>query len=405
MRKIMCLATLMCALVVGGVAPTEAKVAFELDIDPNDPCQAGGAPCHYLFYAQQGSNAGGITMARRSDSAANWYSYDLPISTTTQVQAGYFCCELGERMLVVIYTDAQGRLASRASDDYGKSWEAGGFFSPFTEGVELFGLALAPVSRQVTVVNYAFGIRQLQNYSYRRGDLHQDPDIPILVPNDTPHWDLAGFNRTQSIRFGIKSDVLSMIYQLFSDEHGDNTSNHFNGELALAYVDEDNHIRLTFVERHVRREDSDEPYYRWRYHRTLSDHSDNEPHENPFDGKFGRADDRYKPQTAWVFDEANDQFLLAVRNNDNKTGVFRVPSDQLTNIRQYSNFEVWKKNRQNVAGAWRFATTNEIFILEVVGANQDKIIGIREDGSTPTLYRRPNVPLKPRVSMFNVPSQ
>ncbi|MDX1410973.1 MAG: hypothetical protein R3351_02340 [Nitrospirales bacterium] len=395
----------MCALVFGVVAQTEARVAFELDIDPNDPCQTGSVSCHYLFYAQQGSNEGDITMARRSMDGGNWFSYDLPISTTTQVQAGYFCCELGERMLVVIYTDAQGRLASRASDDYGKSWEAGDFFSPFTEGVELFGLALAPISRQVTVVNFASGIRQLPNYTFRRGDLHFDPERRIEIPNDTPHWDLAGFNRTQTIRFGIKSDGLSMIYKLLSDDHGQNTSNHFNGELAIAYIDEDSHIRITFVERHLRRADSPEPYYRWRYHRTLSSHNDDEPHENPFEGKFGRADDRYYPETAWVFDGADDQFLLAVRSHDNESGVFRVPSDQFTNIRKYSNFEVWAKNRQNVAGAWRNDLTNETFILEVVGDNQDRIIGIKEDGSKSTLYHRSNIPLQPRVSMFTVPNQ
>ena len=408
MRTKTLLVSMLVALLLSSVEQTEARVAFELDIDPNDPCQEGGEPCQYLFYAQEGSNEGGITMARKPVDGANWYSYDLPISTTTQVQAGYFCCELGEPMLVVIYTDGQRRLASRASDDYGKTWEAGEFFSPFAEGRELFGLAMAPVSRQVTVVNFAFGIRQLQNYSYRRGDLHFDSERRIEIPNDTPHWDLDGFNRTKTIRWGIQSDVLSMIFNLFSDEHGQNTSDHLSGDLAMAYVDDDNHLRLTVVRKHVRRRQSNIPYYRWRYDGVLSGHNPGEPHRRRIPGFRKRftlgTDDRYHPQTAWVYDGSNDQFLLAVMTVDNKFGVFRVPSDKLTKIKKYSNFEEWARHRSKVAGAWRNNLTNEIFILEVVGDNQDRLIGIKNDGSRTALYSRPNHPLKPRVSMFTMPA-
>jgi hypothetical protein len=71
------------------------------NIDPTDPCQGGAVDCTYIFTARSGSNKR-ITMARRKVkefddySSTDWYYYDLPYYTKSQVQAGYFIDENNE---------------------------------------------------------------------------------------------------------------------------------------------------------------------------------------------------------------------------------------------------------------------------------------------------------------------
>ena len=100
---------------------------YVVSADPTDPCAEGAVDCTYVFTARSGSDKQ-ITMARRpvgienshdSDNHSNhgdeyrstdWYYYDLPIYTKSQVQAGYYIDENNKLVLMMVYSaDKEGK--------------------------------------------------------------------------------------------------------------------------------------------------------------------------------------------------------------------------------------------------------------------------------------------------------
>ncbi|MHC4139329.1 MAG: hypothetical protein ACYSR1_05685, partial [Planctomycetota bacterium] len=130
MRKFILYAGMALVLSFYTAAKIEAgSERFTVPIDSRDPCCVGGTvECTYVFTAKSGSTKQ-ITMARRPAkvlddySSTDWYYYDLPVYTKSQVQAGYYHDENNNLVLRMVYSadkeDKGGAIVIRSSRDYG----------------------------------------------------------------------------------------------------------------------------------------------------------------------------------------------------------------------------------------------------------------------------------------------
>jgi hypothetical protein len=278
--------------------------------------------------------------------STDWYYYDLPVYTKTQVQAGYYLDENNELVLRMIYSadkeDKSGAIVSRISKDYGATW---------TESVTinkdkvLFGLSVAPYSSYVAVFNHSK--LNLWKYVY----VVEANEFQWLKQGNTlniNHPDTQSSNDTKGVSVIFKDPLVS-----------------------VAFVNCKKKLKIK------------------NYSTSASQWTN------------GLDDSGYNNDTAWLCNDGNTaslQFLAAKRNN---VGVHTT-----SNLTDYSDFNNWTdQGKFPVSGIWRCPLTVRVYALST--DNQD-LFGIANPDyeQKKVLYKsNQNSSFQRRVSMFNVPAK
>ena len=287
------------------LANANGSGAFTLPIAKLDICDGGKNECRYVFTAKDGSNKQ-ITMARISEDGI-WYYYDMPIFTKTGVQAGYYYDTNNTNnnlVLMVVYSADQegksGATVSRVSYDYGENWTAS---LNITNNQHKFGLAVAPDSRYVAILNN--GKIKMKKYE---NDGTWEQVGPQVHANQT-----------------INSNGLAVIRESGPGEY-----------VSVSYV-------------------NGNTIYIKNYN---LDHEIWDPIE---------IYDKFTNDTAWLKDRSSPNYYLAAKNKgggDKKLGV--IVTTDLVNPAKYLPFKEWvQKGNYPISGLWQ-ADDEIIYILSTV---------------------------------------
>jgi hypothetical protein len=373
MRKFILYAGMAFILSFCAVAKVEAgRWPFTIEIDSTDPCAGGAVDCTYLFTAKDSSSNKIITMARRPVAlesehdagdhsnhgdeyrSTDWYYYDLPIYTKSQVQAGYFIDTKDNKLvLMVAYSadkeDKSGGIVSRTSADYGETWTSS---IDVSSNKHPFGLAVAPNSRYIAIqANSAnFKLRYLSRYT-------TSPNKYRWVQKDE---EAAGEDHYISLDAGL-SVIANDSYVVLSFIHGSGKSGTREFDISSEeWLDRSN---MTSYKNH-------------------------------------------SSSTAWLCNDTgtNSGFSLAAKRK-NSNGKKRIGVHPTDDLLDYSTFIEWnsRENDLPVSGMWKCPDNDNKYILAV---DDQRIWGLRDDGSASLLYEsNQNTSLQRRVSMFNVPAK
>ncbi len=348
MKKFLLYAGMAFMLSFYTVAKIEAgSGGFNISIDSSDPCAGGAVDSTYVFTAKGGSN-NPITMARREVkavddySSTDWYYYNLPVYTKSEVQAGYYIDENSDLVLIMVYSADQegksGATVSRTSTDYGENWSAS---MDITDKQRTFGLAVAPSSYYVATTN------------------HTNITLHKLVSDTNYSWSKE--NNTLDI------------------SHPDTqTSNNTRG---LSVIFEDPLVSVAFVNCKKR--------LKVKNYSTSGSTWTN--------GLEGRD---YNNDTAWLCNDigATKQFLAAKKKN--------VGVRTTSNLTDYSDFSNWTdQGKFPVSGMWRCPLTVRVYELSTDDQKLYGIANPDYEQKKVLYESNQNSSFQRRVSMFNVPAK
>ncbi len=357
MKKFILYAGIALVLSFYAVTKIEAETVagsegFSKHFEHDDPCAEGAVDCTYLFSARSGSDKR-ITMARREVkelddySSTDWFYYDLPIYTKTQVQAGYYVESDGGLVLVVAYSADQegksGAIVSRISRDYGKTWSES---MNATNNKHKFGLAVAP-------------------YSY-----------------------YIAYDDNQKIR--LRKFVEGTGWMDLDNKSGGGTAVTSNG-LAVLYDDTLSSNPLVSVA-YVAISSGDNVNDRMRIR-----------NYNTSESSWMKVMDSWNGSNdaAWLCNDtvqASGQYLAAKEKLENKK---KLGTYFTSDMDSFGSFDKWRETGDHpVSGMWKCPETEGMYILAV---KDQQILGYDEQGVETSLYKsNQDSSFQRRVSMFNV---
>jgi hypothetical protein len=387
MRKFILYASMAFVLSFYAVENIEAgligKIKKIIKAEPTDPCAGGAVACTYVFTARSGSDKQ-ITMARRpvvehnhdsnidydshSDEyrSTDWYYYDLPFYTKSQVQAGYYIDENNKLVLMVAYSaDKEGKsgaIVSRYSEDYGETWSES---IHVTNNQHKFGLAVAPNSSFTAIFNDEE--IKLREFTFLHGTTNGTIEDKI--------WHYHSDNNKAFSPGPLASTGLSVIYS-------DTLSVPL---ISVAYVEYNREKSWSAIRRREYKVVGNEDNRSWLSREEIPDCL------------------RHVDDTAWLYDDDEDKFLLATKGRID--GNMSIGIHSTDDLRNYEGFVAWldKGDSYNVSGIWKCPDSAITYILII---DNEEIWGLVENGGTTLLYvSNQNSSLQRRVSMFNVPAK
>jgi hypothetical protein len=282
------------------------------------------------------------------------------------VQAGYYIDENNKLVLMVAYSaDKEGKsgaIVSRYSEDYGETWSAS---KNVTLNQHKFGLAVAPNSTFTAIFNDEK--IKLREFTFLHGTTNGTTKEKI--------WHYHNDNNKAYSPGPLASTGLSVIL-------GDTLS---PPKVSVTYVEYNRKKGWSAIRKREYSVHEDEDDRNWLTREDL---------ENC---------ERHVDDTAWLYDDVADKFLLATKGKDNNGNIV-LGLHSTADLRKYGNFKVWNTDSSyNISGIWKCPDNDIKYILSIV---DEKIWGLVENGGTTLLYvSNQSSSLQRRVSMFNVPAK